>query len=147
MTGITYTGPFPKSNYEIRFQAVRRQGRDFFASLTFPVKDSFCALINGGWGGTVVGLSNLDGDDASENDTSTIYDFTPGRWYSFRLAVTDLRIQAWIDETLIVDADISGGRRVDLRFGDGDLSTPFGFANYATSAGLRAIEFRRLTPR
>jgi len=144
-TGITYTGQFPKSNYEIRYQAVRRQGHDFFAALTFPVKDSFCAFINGGWGGTVVGLSNLDGDDASENDSSTMKEFVNGRWYAFRLAVTDDRIQVWIDDVLVIDADISGGRRVDLRFDDGDLSTPLGLSSYATAAGLRNIEYRPLT--
>jgi hypothetical protein len=144
-TGITWTGDFPKSNYEIRFEAVRRQGHDFFAGLTFPVKNSFCTWINGGWGGTVVGLSNLDGDDASENDTSTMKEFETGRWYAFRLAVSDTRIQAWIDGALIIDADISGGRRVDLRFGEDDLSTPLGFSSYATAAGLRNIHYRRLT--
>jgi hypothetical protein len=38
------------------------QGSDFFAALTFPVNDLFCTLINGGWGGMLVGLSSLDGN-------------------------------------------------------------------------------------
>ena len=42
LTGITWTGDFPKSDYEIRFEAARLEGSDFFAALTFPVKDSFC---------------------------------------------------------------------------------------------------------
>ena len=70
MTGIAWTGDFPRSGYEIRFEAARLEGNDFFAGLTFPVNDSFCFWVNGGWDGTVVGLSNLDGNDASENDTS-----------------------------------------------------------------------------
>src|SRR5712671_4905505 len=37
MTGITWTNPFPKTNYEIRFEAARLEGSDFFASITFPV--------------------------------------------------------------------------------------------------------------
>ena len=37
MTGITWTGEFPRSNYEVRYEAMRGQGNDFFASLTFPV--------------------------------------------------------------------------------------------------------------
>ena len=143
MTGITWTGEFPKSGYEIRFEAARLEGNDFFAGITFPVKDSFCSWINGGWGGSVVGLSSLDGDDASENDTSTARDFVKGRWYAFRLAVTEGRIRGWIDGTLVIDADVTG-RRVGLRAGETELCTPLGFATYSTAAGLRKVEFRLL---
>jgi hypothetical protein len=143
MTGITWTGEFPKSGYEIRFEAARLDGNDFFAGITFPVKDSFCSWINGGWGGSVVGLSSLDHEDASENDTSTMREFVKGRWYAFRLAVTESHIRGWIDETLIIDADITG-RRVGLRPGEIDLNTPLGFASYWTAAGLRKVEYRLL---
>jgi hypothetical protein len=143
LTGITWTGEFPRSDYEIRFEAARLEGSDFFAGITFPVKDSFCSWISGGWGGSVVGLSNLDDDDASENDTSTARDFVPGRWYAFRLAVTETRIRGWIDNELVIDADITG-RRVGLRPGEIDLCTPLGFASYSTVAGLRKVEYRRL---
>lgn len=144
LTGIVRThAGFPKTGYEIRFEAARLKGNDFFAGITFPVNDSFCTWINGGWGGTVVGLSSLDGDDASENDTSTHRDFEQGRWYAFRLAVTQNRIQGWIDGKLIIDADIDG-RQVGLRFGEMELSAPLGFATYATAAGLRKVEYRLL---
>jgi len=143
LTGITWTGEFPRSGYEIRFEAARLEGGDFFSGITFPVNDSYCSWINGGWGGYTVGLSSLDGDDASENDTSTQKDFVKGRWYSFRLAVTENRIRGWIDGELIIDADITG-RRVGLRPGEIDLNTPLGFATYSTVAGLRKIEYRRL---
>lgn len=142
-TGITWTGQFPRSGYEIRFEAARLEGKDFFAGITFPAGDSYCSWINGGWDGTVVGLSNLDGNDASENDTSTLRDFVQGRWYAFRLAVTERRIQGWIDNDLVIDVDISG-RQLGLPFGDGDLSTPLGFSSYRTVAGLRKVEYRRL---
>jgi hypothetical protein len=108
------------------------------------VNDSYCSWINGGWDGTVVGLSNLDGNDASENDTSTIRDFVQGRWYAFRLVVTDTRIQAWIDEAPVINVDIRG-RKVGLRFDETDLCTPLGFASYATAGGLRKIEYRVIT--
>jgi len=144
-TGINWTGEFPKSGYEIRFEAVRMNGNDFFAGITFPVGDSYCTWVNGGWGGTVVGLSNLDHDDASENDTSTQVEFEKGRWYAFRLEVTENRIRGWIDEVLIIDADIEG-RTVGLRIGEDDLSIPLGFSSYGTQAGLRKMEFRRLAP-
>lgn len=143
LTGITWTGEFPTTGYDVRFEAARVDGNDFFAGITFPVKDSFCSWINGGWGGTVVGLSSLDGDDASENETSTVREFEKGRWYAFRLEVTEKRIRGWIDEALVIDADIAG-RRVGLRAGEIELCTPLGFASYATVAGLRKLEYRRL---
>jgi hypothetical protein len=142
LTGVTWTGEFPKSGYEIRFEAARLEGNDFFAGITFPVNDSYCSWINGGWGGAVVGLSSLDGDDASENDTSTVREFVNGRWYSFRLAVTANRIQAWIDGAPVIDAALDG-RQVGLRPGEIDRSIPLGFASYSTVAGLRKVEYRR----
>jgi len=143
MTGVTWTGSFPKADYEVRLEAMRVDGHDFFAGITFPVNDSFCSWINGGWGGTVVGLSSLNGMDASENDTSTGRDFETGRWYRLRLLVTTGRIQAWIDDDPVIDADI-GNRDVDLRPGEIDLSKPFGIASYSTTAKLRKIEYRTL---
>lgn len=145
MTGITWTGAFPKSNYEVRFEAMRVEGHDFFAGITFPFHDSFCSWINGGWGGQVVGLSSIDGMDASENETSRTANFESGRWYSLRLRVTGNRIQAWIDDEPAIDADI-GNRQVDLRPGEIELSKPFGIASYSTAARLRKLEYRLIAP-
>ena len=145
MTGVTWTGSFPRSNYEIRFEGARLEGSDFFASMTFPVRDSFCTWVTGGWGGDIVGLSSLDGWDASENETRSYFDFEKGRWYSLRLRVTDDRITAWIGDERIADVVITG-RSVGLRFGEIELSAPFGFASYATAGGLRKIEYRLLQP-
>jgi hypothetical protein len=145
MTGVTWTGSFPKLNYEIRFEGVRLQGSDFFASLTFPVGDSFATWVTGGWGGDIVGISSIDGWDASENETRTYFDFEPGRWYKLRLEVTGERIRAWIDEELIIGVPIAG-RSIDLRFGEIRLSAPLGFASYATLGAVRNIEYRLLRP-
>lgn len=145
-TGISLTREFPASGYELRFEAARLEGNDFFAGVTFPVRDSFCFWVNGGWGGRVVGLSNLDGNDASENDTSTMREFVTGRWYAFRLAVTASRIQAWIDDALVIDVDYTQ-RKVELQFDETDLGKPLGFSAYGgTVGGLRKIEYRRLPP-
>jgi hypothetical protein len=145
MTGITFTGQFPNSGYELRYEAARLEGNDFFGSVVFPVNDTHCSWINGGWGGSTVGLSSLEHNDASENDTSTERDFEKGRWYAFRLAVTPVKIQAWIDNAVVIDVDITS-RTVGLRFDETDLLKPLGFASYATVAGLRRIEYRRLSP-
>ncbi len=144
LTGINWAGstlPFPTTNYEIRVEAARLKGSDFFAGITFPVRDSYCTWVNGGWGGEVVGLSNLDGADALRNETSFSRKFELGRWYSLRLRVTASRITAWIDEEQVIDVDISK-KWIALREGDIDKSIPFGIATYATVGGVRKIEWR-----
>ena len=141
MTGITWDGQFPKQNYEIRMEATRLQGNDFFAGITFPVFHTFCSWINGGWNGEVVGLSSLDGYDASENETSQRMKFEKGRWYKLRLQVTAERIAAWIDDELTFEFAV-GSREVGLRAGEIELSKPLGIAAYRTQAGIRKIEYR-----
>ena len=143
LTGVTWTGSFPKSNYEVRFEAARLDGNDFFASLTFPVGETYCTWVTGGWGGDIVGLSSLDGWDASDNETRTYFDFEKARWYAFRLKVTPERITGWIDDRQIVDVSIAG-RKVGLRYGEIKLSAPLGFASYGTAGGVRKIEYRSL---
>ena len=145
MTGITFAGAFPRVEYEIRLEASRLKGNDFFATITFPVEDSFCTWVTGGWGGDIVGLSSLDGWDASENETRTYFNFENNRWYALRLRVTRDRITAWIDEKPIINVAITG-RTIGLRYGEIKLSTPLGFASYATGGALRNIEYRLLRP-
>jgi len=36
MTGVTWTGPLVRMNYEITLEAMRVAGSDFFCGLTFP---------------------------------------------------------------------------------------------------------------
>jgi hypothetical protein len=141
MTGVTRAAAFPKTDYEIRYEAARLKGGDFFASLTFPVGDSHCTWVTGGWGGDIVGLSNIDGWDASDNETRSYFTFETGRWYAFRIQVTGASIRVWIDEQSVVNVPIAG-RKVDLRRGEMNLSTPLGFASYNTAGGIRKIEYR-----
>ncbi len=107
--------------------------------------DWYCTFINGGWGGSVVGLSSLDTMDASENDTTVTMDFTNGRWYSFRVRVTDGSIEAWIDEERVIAVNIRG-RRIGLRPGDIEYSAPLGIASYDSVAAIRNIEYRVIDP-
>jgi hypothetical protein len=144
LTGITYAGTFPRTNYEVRYEAMRVAGGDFFASLTFPVGDSHCTWVTGGWGGDIVGLSNIDGWDASDNETRSYFTFETGRWYACRIQVTGANIRVWIDEQSVVNVPIAG-RKVDLRRGEMNLSTPLGFASYNTAGGIRKIEYRPLS--
>jgi hypothetical protein len=145
MTGITYDGKFPVSNYEVRFEAARLDGSDFFASLTFPVGDSHLTWVVGGWGGNVVGLSSLDGMDASENETTSVWQFQRGRYYTHLLRVTDDRVSASLDGEWAVDV-LLRGRTPGLRFGESEYNKPLGFAAWSTSGGIRKIEYRLLPP-
>jgi type 1 glutamine amidotransferase len=143
LTGVSYTNDLPRIDYEVSLDAMKVDGSDFFCGLTFPVEAGFCSLIVGGWGGGVVGLSSIDGMDASENETTKYMKFDPGRWYHFRLRVAKDRIEAWIDQEKIVDQAVAG-RRISLRPGDIEMSQPFGLATWQTTGALRDIKVRRL---
>ena len=143
MTGITWAGaPLPTTNYEIGLDAMRVEGHDFFAGVTFPVDDSFCSLILGGWGGSVVGLSSINGQDASENETSHSIEFQNGRWYSARIRVTPAKIEVWLDDRQIITQNLKGNK-IDIRL-EMDLSKPLGVASWKTKSALRDIRLRRL---
>ncbi|MEX0818141.1 MAG: DUF1080 domain-containing protein [Pirellulaceae bacterium] len=143
LTGITYDGDFPKTNYEIQLEAMRVDGNDFFCGMTFPVAESHCSFILGGWGGAVVGLSSIDDRDASENDTTQYKKFENEQWYKIRLRVTPQRIEAWIDDKVWVDQEIVG-RKISTR-SEVNLSKPFGISAWETRAALRKLQIRELS--
>ena len=142
-TGINWTNDFPKMNFEVALDAMRMAGSDFFCGLTVPAGDSFCSLIVGGWGGSLLGISSLDHMDASENETTRFVNFETGRWYRIRLRVTTRRIEAWIDQEKMVNVDISD-KSISLRPGEIELSKPFGIAAWQTTSALRQIKMRRV---
>ncbi len=143
MTGMTWIGSqLPTTNYEIGLQAMRLEGSDFFAGVTFPVADSFCSLILGGWGGQVIGLSSIDDMDASENVTSQSAEFESKRWCDIRIRVTSDKIRVWLDEREIISQDLKG-KKLHTR-PEMDRSKPLGVASYRTKAALRDLRLRRL---
>jgi hypothetical protein len=142
MTGITYTNDMPKINYEVNLDAMRVDGSDFFCGLTFPVKDEPCSLIIGGWGGGVVGLSSLEGNDASSNETTTYLSFDTGRWYHVRLRVTEDRIDAWIDKKQIVKIPTKE-HKFSIRI-EVEESKPFGIATWRTKGAVKNLTLKRL---
>lgn len=142
-TGITFKRDFPEINYEVSLDARKIDGNDFFCGLTFPVGKDPCTLIIGGWGGTTVGLSSIDGMDASENETTTLRKFEKNQWYHIRLSVTPGDIQAWIDSTRVVDLKITG-RKLSIR-PEVELSKPFGIASWRTTAALRNIRVEKIS--
>jgi hypothetical protein len=144
LTGVHWTNAFvPTNNFEVSLEAMKVSGSDFFCALTFPVLDSGCSLVLGGWGGGVVGLSSIDGMDASENETSRSMFFEENRWYKVRVRVAAGRITAWLDDEQIADVEMAG-RKISVRAGEIILSQPLGVATYQTTARYRDALLRFL---
>jgi len=145
LTGISFvnTNSLPRTDYEIELEGKRVSGYDFFCGLTFPVGKACCTLVLGGWGGTVVGISSIDGMDASENETTKSMEFVKNRWYAIRVRVTAEKIECWIDKEQMVDVTITG-KRIGMRFGEIEESAPLGIASYNTGTALKNIRLRRL---
>lgn len=141
-TGITWEKEFPKVNYEVTLEAQKTVGNDFFCGITFPVNDEFCSLIVGGWGGPVVGLSCIDGEDAAHNSTRILKKFDKNVWYKIKLQVTDEKIIAWIDDEKLVDFSYAG-HRLSLR-AEVELSKPFGFFTWETTGEMKNIRLEKL---
>ena len=140
LSGMTWSGPFPRTNFEIELEARRDDGIDFFCGLTFPVGEGSCSFIAGGWGGTVIGLSSIDGRDASDNPTTTGGSFKSGRWYRVRVRVTHERIECFIDDEQVVDQEVAG-HRFSVR-DEMVPAQPLGIATYATAASIRGLRWR-----
>ena len=145
MTAIVTTrADLPKIDYELSFEARRTAGSDFFAAATFPVGPDFLTLVNGGWGGSVTGLSSLNGSDASENETNTYIKYENGRWYRFRLRVTNAAIRCLVDDKEVFALRLDGQQlktRIETR-----ACQPLGFASWRSGSEIRAVAVRPLTP-
>jgi hypothetical protein len=144
LSGVNYTNKTPGLDYELSLEAMRVEGSDFFCGLTFPVDDSHLTFVVGGWGGGIVGISSLDGYDASENETTKYLSFEKGKWYTVRVRVTAKKLEAWIDDNKVVNVNLEG-RRLSLRAGEIELSKPLGIATYVTTGAFRNIRLRPLS--
>ncbi len=143
LTGVTWAGkPLPKLNYEVELEGRRMAGSDFFCALTFPVNDDHATLVLGGWGGTIIGISCINGYDASENETTDFYKFEKDKWYQIRLQVTDRAIKAWIDGQQIADVE-HPKREMSVRI-EVEPSIPFGIATFQTKGAIRNLRLRTL---
>ncbi|MBP8301256.1 MAG: DUF1080 domain-containing protein [Planctomycetes bacterium] len=140
LSGITWTGAPPTGHYELEVIAARRLGTDFFCGLTFPVGDNHLTLVLGGWGGTVCGLSSLDGLDAAHNATRTLRRFERGRDYTVRVRVDATAVTATLDGEPLCRTELAG-HTLSLR-PEVLLSRPLGLSNFATATSIRAIRWR-----
>lgn len=144
MTGITWTNQADliRMNYELSVEAKRADGSDFFCGPTFPVNTNACTLVVGGWGGGLVGLSCLDGEDAANNETTKSMEFTQNQWYHVRVEVRPDKIKAWIDDEKLVDVGIAE-RRISVRM-EMEECVPLGVATWSTTGVLRNFRVRAL---
>jgi Domain of Unknown Function (DUF1080) len=147
LTGVTWSDPTAlpfRMNYELTLEARRVEGSDFFCGLTFPYHDDSASLIVGGWGGSLVGISCLDRADASENETTRIRKFEKEKWYTIRLRVREGRLQAWIDDKMVVDCLI-GDRKLSTR-SEVRLCQPLGICSFQTKAQIRNVTIKGIEP-
>ena len=144
MTGLRYDnwqgGGLPVRDYAVTCEAMRVDGGDFFASITFPVRsiETCATFIVGGWGGGLVGISSIDGQDAADNSTRSEQRFENGKWYRLKLEVREDEIKAWIDDRLVINTSIKG-RTVALRPGYIEKCAPFGLATFGSTGRVRNL--------
>ena len=147
ISAIRYAGPWelPVTNYEILYEACRIDGPDFFAALTFPVNslDTCATFVPGGWGGSVTGISCIDGVDASANETASTCDYPVGEWFTFRIEVRPDVLKVWNGGAIIVKAPLAG-KKISLRQGDIEQCAPLGLSTYMTVGEVRKIVIRTL---
>ena len=142
-TGIRWAGePLPVNNFAIYYEARRIEGHDIFGGVTFPYNDEFASFIVGGWAGAVCGLSCIDGQDASSNESTKLIHFTRDRWYSIYLRVTTDSISAAIDDTIQVFNIATAGKRIHPRAGTD--ARGLSFSTYRTTGQIRNLRLKRL---
>jgi len=142
ITGVSWVGDsLPVNNYAFYFEARRTEGIDFFATLSFPYNDTFASLILGGWSGIIVGISSIDGWDASENETTRRLFLEDKQWYQIELRVTPDSIRAFIDTQPVIELS-TVGKKIHLR--PGTYATSFTFMSYQTTGEIRNIRIKNL---
>ncbi len=144
LTGINLKKPaeFAKTNYEVSVECQRMDGNDFLCGLTFPIGDEFCSFIAGGWGGGLVGLSSINGMDASENSSSSYTNFENGKWYKFRVRVDEQEVRAWIDDKQVIRQEREGyefSTRIEVY-----PSQPLGLCVFRSTVAIKDFKWRPL---
>ena len=142
LTGVHYSGPMPTANYEVELEARRTAGIDFFCCLVFPIGKTHCSFVVAGWAGSIVGLSNINEENASENGTTKYMKFNDKQWYKIRLRVLKDDIQAWIDDKQVVNENVKG-KNVSLHVAV-EPQKPLGISCFQTRAEIRNIRMRKV---
>ncbi len=115
---------------------------DFLVGLTFPVGDEHCSFICGGWGGGLAGISSIDGNDASENQTTQFRDIKNNKWYRFVVKVDSKTITVTMDGEQIIEVPREG-KSFTVR-GEVRASRPLGYCVFASKVAVKDFEYRSL---
>jgi hypothetical protein len=143
LSGIRWTGgELPRTNYELRVEAMKLDGSDFFLGIVFPVGKDTCSFVAGGWGGGLTGLSSVDHMNASENETASDQTYVKNKWYAFRLLVTPEKIEVWLDAKAVVNLELAN-RQISVHPAV-ESAVPLGLTNYQTTSLFRNITLRNL---
>lgn len=143
LSGVHSTAEeWPRKDYELEWEFQRVAGNDFPCCLTFPVGDSHCSVVIGGWGGTLVGLSCIDGKDAAHNETAKHLVMENGQWYRARLRVAEGRIRCWIGDKELISL-VVGDQKLTVR-NEVQLSQPLGICSFETTARIRGFRLYTL---
>ncbi len=106
------------------------------------MSDQFCSVVIGGWGGATLGISSINGSDASENEWSRIMSFDNEKWYSFHLKVSKEQILFSVDDETMIDVprkDNQFDTRIEVI-----RSRPFGLCNYQCITEIKDFAYRKL---
>ena len=146
LTGIAYTNSFPTMSYEVKMEALRKEGGDFFVAMTLPIETNACTVVIGGWGGGLCGISSIDYMDAAENPYSSGVALTNNVWYTLRVRVTPGLLEVFLNDTLYTaKVTFESSSTFSLRAGsDIDKTLPFGLATYATCGLWRNLTVTKL---
>jgi Domain of Unknown Function (DUF1080) len=141
LSGIAYTNSFPTMSYEVKMDAMRKEGGDFFVAMTLPIETNACTIVIGGWGGGLCGISSIEYMDASENPYSSGLALTNNVWYTLRVRVTPGLLEVFLNDTLYTaKVTFEKSSLFTLRSGsDIDKTLPFGLATYETHALWRNL--------
>ena len=145
LTGVVWEGEPPTVPYEIALRFRRLLGTDFPCGLTLPVagEGRSVTLIVGGWGGGVVGISSIDGRDASENETTIYRHFEREQWYEVHMVVREERLVVSLDGKEEISVEVAG-RELGLRSGEISRCAPLGLATWQSAGEIRDLRWRKL---
>ena len=138
-SGLFWFGDFPRDSYELTMEAMRIAGNEDFGSITFPLAAGNCRLVLGGYDGTVVALSKVDGARGDKNATTHRIGFKNEQWYQVRLRVRQNTIEVWVDGKKAI-SQARAGHRFEADVGLSARRLLICTVN--TKAALRNIRYR-----
>lgn len=89
-----------------------------------------------------MGLSSINGNDASENQTAKFMSFKNKQWYAFRVQVNATHVSAWIDDEEVFKVDREG-TKFSLR-AEVLKSRPLGYCAFQSKIEAKEWSYRVL---